>query len=136
MTTNPDRPYHAASFVGDDEVWLRLYRKTSSRGVYLTATDDVAAVSVSFSFNRMSLERLIAALQLESKLLATPEVGERRRASATNPALAGCEAIHVANVYDGWSLAGERARPWFVYCGSLTETWLTTDEVADWGVIE
>ena len=137
MTTNQDRPYHAASFIDGDEVWLRLYRTTSTPGVYLTVTDDVAAVSVSFNLHRRSLDRLIAALQLESKLLGAPGVGERRRAPADHPYRVGCEAIRMEAAPPGLS----QAYRWFVYRGSASgvcaaRTWLTDVEVADWAVIE
>ena len=136
MTTNQDRPYNAASFV-DGEVWLRLYRTTSTPGVYLTMTDDVSAVSVSFSLNRLSPEWLIAALQRESELLAGPKVGERRRAPADHPHRAGCEAIYVEDSPRRVS----QSRSWFVYRGSTSGpgasgVWMTDAEVADWTVIE
>ena len=132
MTTNPDRPYHAASFIDNDEVWLRLYRTISTPGVYLTMTDDVAAVSVNFSLNRHSLARLIASLQLESELLANPRVGEHRQAPADHPYHAGCEAVHVGDSRPDIS----SSRRWYVYRGSAAGTWTTDAEVADWTVIE
>ena len=132
MTTNQDRPYNAASFVDGDEVWLRLYRTTSTPGVYLTVTDDVAAVSVSFNLHRRSLDRLIAALQLESKLLGAPGVGERRRAPADHPYRVGCEAIRMEAAPPGLS----QAYRWFVYRGSAAGIWLTDAGVSDWNVIE
>ena len=137
MTTNQDRPYHAASFVDGNEVWLRLYRTTSTPGVYLTMTDDVTAVSTSFNLNRRSLDRLIASLQLESGLLAASVIGERRRAPADHPDSAGCEAIRVEDSPIGVS----QRRSWFVYRGSTSGDcasgiWTTDAEVADWTVIE
>ena len=137
MTTNLNSPYNAASFVDSDDVWLRLYRTTSTPGVYLTVTDDVAAVSVSFNLHRRSLDRLIAALQLESKLLGAPGVGERRRAPADHPYRAGCEAIRVEDSPIGVS----QRRSWFVYRGSTSGDgasgiWTTDADVADWTVIE
>lgn len=137
MTPNQDHPYYAASFVDGDEVWLRLYRTTSTPGVYLTMTDDVSAVSVSFRLDRRSLERLIASLQRESELLAAPQVGERRRALANHLHRAGCEVIRVEDFQPGVS----SPRRWFVYRGSTSGicaagTWLPNAEVANWSVIE
>ena len=132
MTTNQDRPYRVATFVDDDEVWLRLYRKTSTPGVYLTVTDDVAAVSVSFSLNRHHLDLLIAALQHERELLAAPAVGERRQAPADHPRRAGWEAIYVEDYPPTLSPPWR----WFVYRGRTSWVWLTDAEVADWTVIE
>ena len=127
MTTNQDRPYHAASFVDGDEVWLRLYRTTSTPGVYLTMTDDVAAVSVSFSLNQRRLDRLIASLRRERELLAGPRVGEHRQAPADHPSRAGCEVVHVEGA--------TQSHRWFVYRGLCSGTWMTDAEVADWTVI-
>ena len=137
MTMYPEPPYHAASFIDSDEVWLRLYRKTSTPGVYLTVTDEEAAVQTSFNLNRHSLDRLITSLQHESELLAAPMVGERRQAPASHPYLAGCAAIRVEDSPIGVS----QRRSWFVYRGSTSGdcaagTWTTDAEVADWIVIE
>ena len=132
MTMNQDRPYNAATFIDKADVQLRLYRTTSPPEVCLRVTDYAAAVSVSFSLNRLDLDRLIAALQQESELLATPTVGERRQAPADHQSSAGCEVIRVEDVPTGISFP----RPWLVYRGSAAGTWTTDAEVADWAVIE
>ena len=143
MTTNQDRPHRAATFVDADSVWLRLYRTTSTPAVcltvtdYETGTDHEEPVSVSFSLNRRHLDLLIAALQHESELLAAPAVGERRRAPADHPHLAGCEVIRVEDA----ARATPSPRRWFAYRGSTSGIWTsghrTTDaEVANWLVIE
>ena len=137
MTTNLDDPaldgpYHAATFVDDDDVRLRLYRTTSTPEVYLTVTDYEAAVAVRFNLNRRNLERLITSLQRESELLAAPKVGERRCAPADDPERAGHEAIRVDDVPRGRL----HSRRWFVYRGDNTGQWTTDAEVADWTVIE
>ena len=133
MTKNQDHPYRVGrTFVDSDEVQLRLCRKTLTPEVYLTVTDYAAAVGVSFSLNRPTLDQLITSLQHESELLAAPTVGERRQAPASHPYLAGCAAIRVEDV----AFDIPQTRRWCVYRGSAAGTWVTDAEVADWIVIE
>ena len=132
MTMNQESPYNAATFIDKADARLQLWRTTSTPEVCLVVTDDVTAVSVSFSLNRRNLERLITSLQREHELLATPQVGERRQAPADHPSRAGCEVIRVEDVPSGVA----SLRPWFVYRGSAAGCWTTDAEVADWIVIE
>ena len=137
MTMNQDRPYQGATFTDKDDARLQLYRKTSIPEVGLVVIDGEAARSVSFSLNRLNLDRLIASLQLESELLAAPRIGERRRAPADHPYRVGCEAIYV----DDSPVGVSQSRSWFVYRGRDTSgartsgIWLSDAEVADWNVI-
>lgn len=135
MTMNQDRPYHSAtlsSSIYSAGVRLRLYRKTSSPGVFIVVTDDTAVAS--FHFSQRKLDRFITALQRESELLKAPKVGERRRAPSDHPELSGCEVIRAEDARSG-PLVGAHARRWFVYRGSAVGVWTTDAEVADWTVI-
>ena len=135
MTMNQDRSYNAATFFDKDDARLQLWRKTSTPEVGLHVTDYVAELAVRFNLNRPTLDQLIAPLQLESELLAAPAVGERRRAPSDDPELTGCEVIRVDPITHGGPLVGKPPCHWFVYRGSLTGTWATDAEVADWTVL-
>ena len=130
MTTNQDRPYHAGTFVDNDDVWLRLYRKPPTPEVDITMASDTAVVR--FTLSQPNLDLLITALQRESELLKAPKVGERRRAPADDPEHVGHEAIRVDDVPRGLL----QSRRWFVYRGSTTGQWTTDAEVADWDTIK
>lgn len=136
MTTNQDIPYHAATFVDNDNARLWLYRKTSAPEVRLTVMDHETGLAVNFRLDQLSLDRLITSLQRESKLLKAPKVGERRRAPADHPELSGCEVIRADDADRSGPLFGAESRRWFVYRGSAVGAWTTNAEVADWTVIQ
>ena len=133
MTTNQDRPYQPSTSIDNAGARLRLYRKTSSPGVFIVVTDDTAVAS--FHFSQRRLDRFITALQRESELLKAPKVGERRRAPSDHPELSGCEVIRAEDANRSGPLVGAHARRWFVYRGSAVGAWTTDAEVADWPVI-
>ena len=123
MTTNL---YRVATFV-DGDVWLKLNRKVSTPGVFITVSD--GSSEGSFSYSQANLDLLITDIQNEGELL---KVNERRQAPDDHPHRAGCAAIRVDNAPRFISPSYH----WLVYRGLSAGIWASDAEVADWDTIK